>query len=90
MTLDLKGNYFQDNRTIFRALEDFFDDRDGLLLDCPNYDKYIQKMLGCLIYKESEIYVMKIIGIISAAMLVGIAMFLKFDKRVIRWLRPNG
>lgn len=37
--------------SLTKALEDFFDARKEIILDCPDYDEYVQKLIACFLYK---------------------------------------
>lgn len=54
-TIKLQGKHFSNNDALFKALEDFFDARRELIVDCPNFDEYVQKFLACLIYKFGHV-----------------------------------
>lgn len=48
------SSFYSEERAIFKALEDFFDARVELIIDHPDYDEFIQKILGCLIYERGN------------------------------------
>jgi len=47
-------SYFSDEKSINKCLEDFFDARVELIIDNPDYDEFIQKMLACLIFERGN------------------------------------
>jgi len=54
LSMNKDYSYFGDTKCIFKALEDFFDARVELVIDHPEYDDFIQKILGCLLYEMGD------------------------------------
>lgn len=44
----------QANISLCTAFENFFDARREILLDCPDYDDYLQKLVACFLYKTTD------------------------------------
>jgi len=49
------NNQFSDSIHLHKALEDFFDARVELIIDHPDYDEYVQKMLGSFLYEFGSV-----------------------------------